>query len=689
MKLPLSVKIPSIRTLLLSISLAVIAMEPTTIGVFAQSSKPGQLSGSDPSNTAAPELKLEQGRIQPVAAQQESGSGSESNTDSGNDAGQKSSGSTSSGESSSDSSGTKIESLQAELDEPLKGLTDPLNKESTDSRTGLPRDQATVKEGIKPGDRKDDYDVINIQAEEFRNRFLKGEAIEVRLPMPEQLIPLSGKLPPIRLEASFTRPVSLKDVVNYAVDHNLDIRISEADKDSAKYLFYGSMGRFLPDIDMSYRYEYLQGSRLVGGVIPVQFDTPNITTSAGFTFFGFRGGSVLFGALENLHRYRASQQFVRGTINDVLLDITQNYYNMVRNEALLEIQTRAVEVSQAQVDLNRQLENAGTGTKFQVLQSETQLARDQQNLLTQQVDLRKSAIDLATRLNLNAAVNLLSVENQVRKVRLIDQKVNINRLIDLAIRNRPELKQYEQLRIAAKRNIQVQAAPLYPKFSFFGNVTGSGATLSRAFTWSDPSYQTVAVGRTIPGPIINEAGLPQFAVDNATLGFGGAGGTGSSTIYQAGQVLVPTQRVSRQIRKSFTLGFQFDWNFEGLGVPNFANVASAKALARKAMLQSNQQLITVMKEVRSSYLTSETVERQIEVATKEVISSAEQLRLARVRLANGVGTNIDVINAQRDFTNALVNKADAIIAFNIAQAQLLRDIGVIDRRTLTSGRLIR
>ena len=65
----------------------------------------------------------------------------------------------------------------------------------------------------------------------------------------------------------------------------------------------------------------------------------------------------------------------------------------------LQIQTRAVEVSKAQVQLNRQLERAGTGTRFQVLQSETQLARDQQNLLTQEVGLRNSAIDLATNLN--------------------------------------------------------------------------------------------------------------------------------------------------------------------------------------------------------------------------------------------------------------------------------------------------
>ncbi|MBI1269738.1 hypothetical protein GC174_04835 [bacterium] len=644
-------KLPTARTLFLSISFVAFLGGSRA---FCADYSPG-----DP----APDLKVEQGRIQPVT------------TDSTKQKEKK-------------ETALQKESLEAELDEPLKGLSEPL-KENTDSRTGLSEEQATVDKGLESGSRKDDYDVINIQAKEFRNRFLKGEAIEVRLPMPDQLIPLGSKLPPIRLDASFTRPVSLKAVVDHAIDHNLDIRISEADRDSSKYLYYGSLGKFLPDINMSYRWEHLQGGRLIGGIIPTNFNTPNVTTSAGFNYWGFRGGSIFYGALESLHRYKASKELVHGTINDVLLNITQNYYNMVRNEALLEIQTRAVEVSQAQVDLNRQLESAGTGTKFQVLQSETQLARDQQNLLTQQVDLRKSAIDLATALNLNAAVNLLSVENEVRKVRLIDSKTDINRLIDIAVRNRPELKQFEQLRIAAKRNIQVQAAPLYPRFSFFGSVTGSGATLSRAFAWSDPSYQTVATGTVIPGPIIDETGLPRFAADNSTLGFGGGGGAANSTIYQAGQVLVPSQRVSRQVRKSFTIGFQFDWNFTALGVPDFANVASAKAIARKAMLQSNQQLMNVLKEVRSSYLTSQTVERQIEVADKEVISSAEQLRLARVRLANGVGTNIDVINAQRDFTNALVNKADAIIAFNIAQAQLLRDMGVISRDSLTSGRLIR
>jgi outer membrane protein TolC len=152
---------------------------------------------------------------------------------------------------------------------------------------------------------------------------------------------------------------------------------------------------------------------------------------------------------------------------------------------------------------------------------------------------------------------------------------------------------------------------------------------------------------------------------------------------------VPPTPTNRQVRASYNLGFQVDWNFEGAGTVAAANIQSSRALARRALLESNQQLMLVLQQVRDSYLTSQTAERQIEVATKEVISAAEELRLARVRLANGVGTNIDVINGQRDFTSSLVNKADAIIAFNIAQAQLLRDIGLIGRQTLTSGRLVR
>lgn len=558
-------------------------------------------------------------------------------------------------------------------------LTAPINS-STNNTTGLPSAAQSLPvdaSGLTAKERQGDYDVVNTQADEFRKRFLQGEAIELRLPLGDQLMSLGAKLPPIRLEASYTQPISLREVVQYSLDNTLDIRIQREVVTQNKWILGNSLGKFLPDALMSYNSQYQAGTSLIGGTIPVQFGNPFATATAGFRYYGFRGGSVMFGSLANMHNFRAAKQGLRASINDTLLNVTKLYYNLVQNQALLQIQTRAVDVSKAQVLLNQQLERAGTGTRFQVLQSETQLARDEQALLTQEVDLRRTAIDLATALNLNSAVNLLSVESEVRKVRLVDPSIDVNQLINLAILNRPELKQYEQLRMAAKRNIQVQAAPLYPQFQFFGGYNGNGQTLTNQYGRSLPSYSVV--------PIQGAGFTAQTITTNGTTGVVSA----PQTVYPVAAVYNPSQITDRSLRKSYQIGMRVDWNFLGMGVPDMANIQAARAVARQATLRVNQQVIAVLQQVRTSYLTSLTAEKQIEVATKEVLSSAEELRLSRVRLANGVGTNIDVINAQRDFTQALVRKAQAIVAFNIQQAQLLRDVGVISYDTITSGRLAR
>ena len=540
---------------------------------------------------------------------------------------------------------------------------------------------------LAPFFRKQETQVIEGQASDFRSKYLVGETIELQLPKPNQMIQLGKRLPAIRLEASYTQPVNLKDVLHYSIDNNLDIRIQQEQVNTERWRLGAQAGRFLPDTIMNYQSQFLQGSQLLGGTIPISFKTPNVNTQAGFRYYGFRGGAVMFGTLAQLHTFKASKQLLKASVNDTLLEVTRQYYNMIRNQALLQIQTRAVEVSKAQVTLNQQLQRAGTGTKFQVLQAETQLARDEQSLLTQQVELRRTAIRLAVTLNLNSNVNLLSLDPEVRKIRLINPESDINRLIALTILNRPELRQFEELRLAARRQVQVAAAPLYPRFSMFGTVTGSGQTLSQKYQFVPGSFRDVPVTGTAPsGTVIdltqgngnNPSGNINTFVNPAL----------NKTLTSAGEVFTPPSFTSRQIRPSYAIGFLLDWNQEGMGVPTAATVGAQKAQARQALLRSNQTLIGVLQEVRDAYLTSETAERQIEVATKGVLSSAEELRLARVRLANGVGTNIDVINAQRDFTQALVTKADAIVVFNIAQAQLLRNMGLISVDNLTSGRLV-
>jgi hypothetical protein len=136
---------------------------------------------------------------------------------------------------------------------------------------------------------------------------------------------------------------------------------------------------------------------------------------------------------------------------------------------------------------------------------------------------------------------------------------------------------------------------------------------------------------------------------------------------------------------SISWSFNIRYNLGNLGVPYVTSMLAARAVARQALLQANQVFQQVVQQTRSSYLNALAAHEQIDVTAASVASSAEALRLANLRVQHGIGTNLELIQAQRDYINALITQAQAIIASNRAQAQLLHDTGVISVETLVNG----
>ena len=58
-----------------------------------------------------------------------------------------------------------------------------------------------------------------------------------------------------------------------------------------------------------------------------------------------------------------------------------------------------------------------------------------------------------------------------------------------------------------------------------------------------------------------------------------------------------------------------------------------------------------------------------------MVSAQENLELARLRFQAGVGTQTDVLIADRDLTQARVNRLNAIIDYNRALASIQRALG--------------
>ncbi len=461
-------------------------------------------------------------------------------------------------------------------------------------------------------------------------------------PIPaSELLSIGGRLPPIKLEATFNEGINLKQVLEITLRNNLPIRISQAGYDSTRYLFLGALGRFTPDLTLNDRgqQQTTEGSPLI---------TSTFTRQATLRYPVFQGGRVLYGSLVNYYRMRAAKNLYYASVNDALLDAYQRYYNLVLNQSLLQIRVKSVELSRTQLKLNEQLRDAGVGTNFAVYQSRTQLALDKQALLQQEVVFRQSALELSRVLNTSMAVNFIPEQTTVRELRLINPDTPIEELLAATMRLRPELKQFEDLRLAANRNIGLQQSPLYPVVSFFTTATTSHRVVHGQNNSSSGSGSNANVG----------------SVAVVSTGAGGSIGVNGNS-------------------HSFTAGFDITWTLSSMGIPDVGNTLSARALARQALLQSNQTYLNTILQVRSSYLNMLSAREQVQVAAEGLVSSSEQLRLANLRVAYGQGINLELIQAQQAYVNALTNHLQAIIAYDVSQAQLLRDTGQISIGTLT------
>jgi outer membrane protein TolC len=485
--------------------------------------------------------------------------------------------------------------------------------------------------------------------------------IQLQRPPIQSLVSVNNYLNPFQLDATSSSSLNLRQALLTGLERNLDLAISRTNTKQKQFAYFSSLGNFLPDPTFGFA-EYFPTGRIglpnglasilgtatsssaLGGssagsstgssgttsvygtstsgrnTETVRLHSPFEIMHAGIDFYAYRGGSILFGAQQSKHNYKAAKLQESASLSDTLLTVTQNYYNLVLAETLLQIRIQAVRTSDEQLRRNLDRFHSGLATNLDVLQSRTQLSRDRQNLVDQQINRRSAAINLADSIYMNLGVDYIPVELNVRKVRLIDPALNIADILQLAIDHRPELKQYEELRLAARKAIGIALANLQPTVLLSGNAYGIG-------------------------PPSNVQALGLFTVN-------------------------------------------LNWRLKGFGTVDAFSTEQARWQARQANLQAQKELQTVLSQVRNSYLQILDKERNIEEASIEADSALEELRLAELRKENGLGLNLDIITAQRDYTQALVDKAQALINFDIAQAQLLHDTGLISVDALTSGRLL-
>ncbi|MDR7866205.1 MAG: TolC family protein [Sporomusaceae bacterium] len=107
-----------------------------------------------------------------------------------------------------------------------------------------------------------------------------------------------------------------------------------------------------------------------------------------------------------------------------------------------------------------------------------------------------------------------------------------------------------------------------------------------------------------------------------------------------------------------------------------SKVKEAEAGVVKANEQFRQTKDSVSLEVRQAYLSMKEAEKRIETSQVAVAKADEDFKIAQVRYNAGVGTNLDVIDAQLALAQAKTNYIQALYDYNTSKAKLDKAMGI-------------
>ncbi len=127
--------------------------------------------------------------------------------------------------------------------------------------------------------------------------------------------------------------------------------------------------------------------------------------------------------------------------------------------------------------------------------------------------------------------------------------------------------------------------------------------------------------------------------------------------------------------ETWQIGAKLSWNIFDMGATK-AQVRQADADVLSAKEMARQKLDAIQLEVRTAYLDVKEAEKRINTSQVSVDKAEEDLKIARVRYRAGVGTNLDVMDAQVALTTAKMNYVQSLYDYNSSKAELDRAMGI-------------
>ena len=328
-------------------------------------------------------------------------------------------------------------------------------------------------------------------------------------------------------------------------------------------------------------------------------------------------------------RVNENRADAQGVQNTILLNVATAYLQLVAANARLEILRRAEADVGEIARITAAFAKSGEGVTSDARRAAANVEMVRRQIGEAEGDVKAASARLSALLSQDPTSTIHTPGELVESFRLVEEDADLEALIAVAIRSRPEL---------AARAAEIDEAQ-------------TRLRQERARPW-----------------------LPLVAVGYSAGLFGG------------GSNLVSTNFSSLQDRADFSV--LAAWNIQNLGMGNRADVSRARAVVGQANAEYQTSVNMVRKEVAEAQAAAKTAARQVEVAKTAVSIAEEGFRLDADRIKLGQGRPIEALDSFRQLLSARLEILRAIIAFDVAQFRLWVALGstpeAVNPRQITS-----
>jgi outer membrane protein len=412
--------------------------------------------------------------------------------------------------------------------------------------------------------------------------------------------------------------LTLDDALQMALDNNPTIVAARERIGAQKAVLGQQMGAYYPTIVMSNFYRTGTEVNTTSSISTNgAFDTYSSVASLNMTIYNFgkREGTVQ-AARETLD---ATGFNYDTTVSNVILSVKQAYYAYLGFKAIVKVNEDTVKDRQATVNQTQGFFDVGTRARIDVVRAEANLYSAQADLITARNAMQVGWVVLK---------NAIGVRNLPERP-LVDESAtpNISPLYtldqarEIAYASRPELKSFAAQKRAQDQTIATARRGHLPDIIF------------------DSNYRNANVGNT-------------------------------------------TLRVGDRTVKLDAFPLQAGWQVQlSLNIPIFDGFRTTNRVEESLRTyyvitaQEEQQRQQVALDVEQSYLNLLGVSERLKANEAAARAGKENLDLANGRYSVGVGSIIEVTDAETLYTTSQTTYVRTLYDYKIAEAQLQRAIG--------------